>query len=873
MPARGAIRKPATAQYCVLAVLLLITTAYQMRRTQFILDCIQDRTVAVDPPGSLKSDQPVVTEVEPETARAGLDKGDTLLAVDGRPLERETQFDGKIEHARPGDKLELTVRHPNGNIQNLSIPLVARKHSASDNWIFALALHVVLPLACVSLGFTVAFLRPREPMAWILLALLLGFSQIFGITLEDADGTLASNLAMAFKGAFSATWTLWLLLLGIYFPERLDFERRHGWIKYLAIVPLMLVAVFGLVALVAQLQGYAALAVLHRIFPDKYTPQLTILIGSIILAAIAAFFVLIVAKYFVASTPDAKRRLRLLYGGLFFALMPTLSLVIAGIILKKGLDEFPAWIELPCLLLTLLFPVTLAYSIVAYRAMDIQVVVRQGLRYTLARRGVGVLQAVVTALLVVVMAHLAQVHQATPNDSLLIIVIGLAIIFLLGRGAQRAGLWIDRRFFRDSYNAEQVLMELGEQVRTVVEMRPLLEMVSRKVSESLHVPQVAVLLGGVHYRLAYAQGFDEAMQVEFGDHSATVRQLLEEQRPTRVYLDDPANWVNHEPDVSDEERSMLQRMRSELLVPLQAAGRLLGFISLGQKRSEEPYSRTDLQLLGSVAAQTGLALENARLTSAVAEEAAQREAMKREVEIAREVQERLFPQNLPKIGGLDYCGLCRPARGVGGDYYDFLPLPNGELGVAIGDVAGKGISAALMMASLQASLRGQTMTGPEDLAGVVGRVNRLVYDVSSPERYATFFFARYDPRSRKLTFVNAGHNPPMLLRRHGSQWQLQRLEQGGTVVGLFPHFDYTQSTVELAPGDLLAAYTDGISEAMNEREEEWGEEQLLAVLKECSRLTAAETIARMMDAADAFTAGAKQYDDMTMVVLKVAAIE
>jgi sigma-B regulation protein RsbU (phosphoserine phosphatase) len=872
MPARGVIRKPATIQYSVLAVLLLITAAYQMRRTHFILDYIQGRVIAVQPPGDLKSDRPVVTDVEPEAARAGLQKGDTLLAVDGRPLESETQIVRDIEYARPADKLELTVRHPNGNIQNLSISLVERKHSASDNWLFALALHVVLPLACVALGFTVAFLRPREPMAWILLALLLGFSQIFGITMEDADGTLASNLAIIFKAAFSSTWTVWLLLLGIYFPERLDFERRHGWIKYLAIVPLLLIAVFGLAALVASLQGYAGFAVLDRIIPAALSPRLTMLIGSIIVASIAGFFVLIVAKYFVASTPDAKRRLRLLYGGLFFAMMPTLALVVASGVLNKGLDQFPAWIELPCLLLTLLFPVTLAYIIVAYRAMDIQVVVRQGLRYTLARRGVGVLQALVTALLVLVMAHLAQVHQATPNDSLLIIGIGIAIIFLLGRGAQHTGQWIDRRFFRDSYNAEQVLMELGEQVRTVVEMRPLLEMVSRKVSESLHVPQVAVLLGGVQYRLAYAQGFDEAMQVEFGDHSATVRQLLQEQRPTRVYLDDPGNWVNRELQVPDEERSMLQRMRSELLVPLQAAGRLLGFISLGQKRSEEPYSRTDLQLLGSVAAQTGLALENARLTSAVAEEAAQREAMKREVEIAREVQERLFPQNLPKIDGLDYCGLCRPARGVGGDYYDFLPLPGGELGVAIGDVAGKGISAALMMASLQASLRGQTMTGPDDLAGVVGRVNRLVYDVSSPERYATFFFARYDPRTRKLTYVNAGHNPPMLLRRRDGQWQLQRLEQGGTVVGLFPHFDYTQDSVELAPGDLLAAYTDGISEAMNEREEEWGEDQLLAVLKQCSSLSAADTIARIMDAADSFTAGAKQYDDMTMVVLKVAAI-
>ena len=225
-----------------------------------------------------------------------------------------------------------------------------------------------------------------------------------------------------------------------------------------------------------------------------------------------------------------------------------------------------------------------------------------------------------------------------------------------------------------------------------------------------------------------------------------------------MYLDDANNWVNREAEVGSEERGALAKLQSELLVPLLAVGRLLGFISLSRKRSEEPYSHADLQLLGSVAAQTGLALDNARLTSAVAEEAAQREAMKREVEIARQVQERLFPQHPPVVAGLDYCGMCRPARGVGGDYYDFLLLPGGELGVAVADVSGKGISAALMMASLQASLRGQTMQGREGLAALVERVNQLVYEVSSPERYATFFFAQYEPESHALTYVNAGHN-------------------------------------------------------------------------------------------------------------------
>jgi sigma-B regulation protein RsbU (phosphoserine phosphatase) len=871
MPAETVVRKPATWQYCILGVLFLITAAYYAKHIAFVTEYVEGKVVRVRAPGDLEDKQPVVSKVEQEGEAAGLRKGDTLLEEDGTPLRSATEVVREVEYARPGDRLPLNVRHKDGTRQKIFVPVVERSHSASDHWLFAVVLHVVLPLSCAALGFGVALLRPRERLAWMLLALLLGFSQIFGLTMEDMDGTLASDLALLYKGACSSTWILWLFLLGVFFPEQLEFGRRHPWLKFLMIVPLALVSVFGLISLMVGLSGYAAETRLNSAVPPGVMHVISALSGTFILAAIVAFFVLITVKYFVASTRDAKRRLRLLYGGMFLALVPTLSLVIASFVLKKGIDDFSKWIELPSLLLTFLFPVTLAYIIVAYRAMDIRVVLRQGLRYTLARRGVVVLQGLLTGGLLIVMARLAQSHATTTGETIGVMSAGIAAIFLMGKGAGRITHWIDRKFFRDSYNAEHLLMELSEQVRTIVEMHPLLETVSRRISESLHVPRVAVLLQGGHpYQLAYALGYDGAPEVEFPEVSSTTRQLKEAKQPTRVYLDDPNNWVNRAQDMSEVERERLAKLNSELLIPLLATERLLGFISLSQKLSEEPYSRTDLQLLGSVAAQTGLALENARLTSAVAEEAAQREAMKREVEIAREVQERLFPQRPPEIEGLDYCGVCRPARGVGGDYYDFLPLPGGRLGVAVGDVSGKGISAALMMASLQASLRGQTMTEAEGLAGVVGRVNQLVYEVSSPERYATFFFAQYDPQSRVLSYVNAGHNPPMVLTRCGEEWTLRRLETGGTVVGLLPGMVYQQDSVQLAAGDVVTAFTDGISEALNNSEEEWGEENLLRTLEQCDGKSAAETVQCIMDSADAFTAGAKQYDDMTVVVIKVS---
>ncbi len=323
--------------------------------------------------------------------------------------------------------------------------------------------------------------------------------------------------------------------------------------------------------------------------------------------------------------------------------------------------------------------------------------------------------------------------------------------------------------------------------------------------------------------------------------------------------------------MTDEERSRLAELKPELLLPLLVKEKLLGFISLGQKRSEEPYSTTDLRLLESVAAQTGLALEVARLTSAITEQIAQRETLNRELEIAREVQQRLFPQTLPPISGLDYCGACRPALGVGGDYYDFLALSNGKLGIALGDVSGKGIAAALMMASLQASLRAEASRGGNDLGAMLQKVNHLAYDTTAANRYATFFYAQYNPADRSLTYVNAGHNPPFLFKSSGRPQDPIRLDLGGTAIGLFEDFPFQQETVVLEPGDLLVAFTDGITETMNSMQEEWDECNLIRSIEASQGLPAGEMIARIVNDADAFAAGNKQHDDMTLVILRLIA--
>ncbi|MDQ2839442.1 MAG: PP2C family protein-serine/threonine phosphatase, partial [Acidobacteriota bacterium] len=264
-------------------------------------------------------------------------------------------------------------------------------------------------------------------------------------------------------------------------------------------------------------------------------------------------------------------------------------------------------------------------------------------------------------------------------------------------------------------------------------------------------------------------------------------------------------------------------------------------------------------------------LEVSELVNSLASEAAQRERMNREIEIAREVQERLFPQTVPQLPSTSLAGFCRPALGVGGDYYDFIELEDGRLGLAVGDVSGKGISAALLMASLRASLRGMTLEGgSHNLARLMGNVNQLVFEASASNRYATFFFSVFDSKSRELSYVNAGHNPPVILRHsHDGAPALMYLDAGGPVVGLLRDLPYQEQSIALAAGDILIAYTDGISEAMTIEDEEWGEERMIAAAQAARNSSAQEIVAEIFRAVDEFTEGAPQHDDMTLLVFKL----
>jgi serine phosphatase RsbU (regulator of sigma subunit) len=235
-----------------------------------------------------------------------------------------------------------------------------------------------------------------------------------------------------------------------------------------------------------------------------------------------------------------------------------------------------------------------------------------------------------------------------------------------------------------------------------------------------------------------------------------------------------------------------------------------------------------------------------------------------ELEIAKQVQARLFPQMLPPMETLEYAGSCMQARQVGGDYHDFLDLGRGRFGLVIGDISGKGIAAALLMANLQANLRSQCAIALDDLERLLCSVNRLFYENTSESSFATLFFAEYDDQARRLRYVNCGHMPALVLRHGGA---VERLASTATLVGIFKEWDCSIAACQLSAGDSLALYTDGITESFNDAGEEFGEQRLIETLQRHRELPPQDAIASIVDEVQRFSPH-EQYDDITLIVAR-----
>ena len=733
-----------------------------------------------------------------------------------------------VTRGRPGKEVRLTVERA-GESEPMELSFRLGPRSSLEPFgtltaVQAAALNIInfYPVPFLVVGLVVLFSRVRDSNAWMLALLFGGF--LAGPPVREA--TIHPSLR-AFALSFSTLLGGFLPAVFYYFfavfPVPSPLDRRVPWLKREYLVS-------GTVFAFAWLWLSLRVGSIEVLAEDRFVAgPLWAVYFFYAFSGFGLGLASLVGTSLRSPSAEARRKARVIVYGAVAALTPGLLVGLVAISTGTRFLDQPFWVIIPIVMAQWLLPLSFAYAVVKHRVLELPVLLKRSARYFLVQRGFTILLvSAVVGITIVFSTSLWRLvgpwacpESAVPGVLIAGAGFGMLSVWAGRQVGRRVTGRIDRAFFRSAYDARLILKELGEKTRTAANRKDLAALLDYHLRKALQPSFLAVYLGtGDGSFRAELGGVPSDLETIPSD-LPILREVARRGRP--CYVPPPGTG-------DGGELSIQASLHAECLVPMLGRDeRLMGLVALGLRLSEEPYSREDKRLLALVAGQAGIALEGIGLAEKIAERMEAERRVEHEMSIAREVQGRLFPRRKPEIATLDYAGGCIQARAVGGDYYDFLDFGHGELGLVLGDVVGKGISAALMMATLQANLRSQYAAAREDIGRMLESVNRLFYDSTAENYFVTLFFAYYEEQTRRLRYANCGHNPPVLLRVDGA---VERLTSTATVMGLFEDWTCSTAEVTLAPGDTLVAFTDGVPEATSDQGAMFGEDRLIAILEE-----------------------------------------
>ena len=737
-----------------------------------------------------------------------------------------------------------------------------------------------IPLVFLLVALAVLFQRLRDRNAWVMAFMFCGFMSLFAP--QAAGGSpVFPGFMMAYR------MTLLMMAPGLFaffflvFPDRSRLDERAPWLKWL------LVGLGAVMVLTAGPwrpllgQPFSNNLAGETILPDSLALWRAYGVFGNIFVGIAVGILALIGHAAGAASPEVRRKARVLAWGTVAGIAPALSVAVAEVA-----GAVPEWLAAAALLALPLVPLSFAYAVVRHRVMAVPVLVRRGARYLLVQRGLAVASVGSSLVVAVVLAMLAQ--RWLPAGSDVGLPVAVVAAGLLGVGVARAGARVERRitdridraFFPERYEARRALEELADRSRTAEDRPALASLLEAMLRSAFRPVSLAVYLEDPDGRLAAGVSGAPEGQPEDGDlevpdgrpaaggppegpgvlarDAAALAALAGRARPAVL----PPPGVD---DAADELHRLLAPLRPECLAPMvDRNGRLVGVVALGGRQSEEPYSGEDIRLLTVVSLQSALTVQTICLSEEMAARIEAERRAEHEVEIAKEVQRQLLPAAAPALPGFACAGACIQAKSVGGDYYDFVELGGGRIAFLLADVSGKGIAAALLMANLQATLRSQYAGGADDPAKLLERANRLFFASTPGNRYATLFLAEFDRATCGLRYVNCGHLPPVLVRAGGA---VETLDPTGTVIGLFEDWFGDSAVTALEPGDTLVVCSDGVTEALSDDEEEYGEDRFRDAVAAHRGLAVPELLAAVQTEVQRF-AGAVQSDDLTLLVAR-----
>ncbi len=776
----------------------------------------------------------VLQSVREDGPNAGADlrAGDELYAIDGVRLRNGAHYQHVVAANRSFRPQSYQVRR-HGVV--LQIPIEYQpipRILAAERVVL-----IVLALAFLVVGLWVYF--RRSDVLGTLFALN---STILASFLTDGPSTGNPTLQLAAEivgDAIILAFPATLLHFCLRFPDRGPREsgsrRRVAWIYT---PPALIFAATGVVSARRFRFGVT----------NETEEQVALALSTAYFVAYMLASLVVFVREYRASPRAQKQKLRVVIAGTVAGLLPFVAATVhASIRPEAGAMSF----TLPAELCLGFVPVAFAYAILKHGAIELTAVVRKSLVYALLT---GLLVAAYYALVQTAGAFLSREFGVSEAVWVTIAVVILAIAFAPVR--ERVQGVVDRLFYRAEYVYKQEVIDFGRQVARTLTREEMIDHFVARCDALLHPSFVVVYVRGEEKDLLLERvhGAGPEMSPTFSADSFLGRYLTRYRTPLLVeFLD--RSWER--PNLDPEARRLLSAPGLAACVPIAAPDRLLGVALLGQKRSGTTYRRADAELLETFAEQLALVVENAELIHSSIE----KERLKSEVMLARDIQQALLPATAPHLRDVEIRGQMISSSEVGGDYFDYFMLDERRIVVAIGDVMGKGVPAAMLMASLQAVFKNRAAKGGLAPHELNSELNDYMVEHAKPGQFATFFCGVLDLARSTFTFSSAGQCPAL----HATNGYIDRLGNGGTVLGANRNQGYTEGSVAFQPGDLLLLYTDGVTEQMNEQGEPYGEQRLVDFVEANRNLPPDRLQNALLRDVLAF-GGGHQHDDITSVI-------
>ena len=641
----------------------------------------------------------------------------------------------------------------------------------------------------------------------------------------------------------------------LIFPEKKYFITRHPAIEGLIyILPLLFYIQFT----IDQFFGSHT----PRIYNTRW-----LILGTFFTVGVISMM----HSYLSNPDPLQRQRLRILTFGTLGGILPFLLFtVLPG---GRGGDTLAFIGTAPMIAV----PLSFSYCIARYRVIQIEVLLKRSLIYTLLTATTLVIYLLLALGLGALLLKISR--QTSQIATIIATLISAASLWPLRTRIQST---LDQRFFRSRSNLAVAMQEIGLEIPRIIQQDVLIASIGNRICKLLDLPKLAVyhrgegddpwtLIGAAFNESDDLSGTtpdDLPSCPSTLELTATTKRLEQFNEPywiegSTASLDFRNATTREQAELQQRliERDSLHGIGMRLLVPMQVHGKLLGALALPDKRGGDDFQLQDLELLSMVAGQVALQMENSRLY----ETELSKQKLEAQLTLARSIQSRLLPGTIPRVDGLELAACNITSAEVSGDYYDLIEMPDGRIVIIICDVSGKGIPASLLASSLQACLRAhcENLDAPSE---ILLRVNRYLHSSTDPSHFATLFLAIYDPATRRLRYCSGGHNPPILRHRDGS---IRLLEKGGLPIGAFDFGLYDEEELELAPGDLLFMYTDGLTETVDGEDEEFGTERVEEILHAWNAHNAENILQQMRKDLQEFSGRIEADDDVTLIAMKI----